>query len=44
LTTQLSFIQLGGGIAFGVYAEKKKLYTLLATPEMLVIEGVNLFV
>ena len=44
MTTQLSFIQLGGGIAFGVYAEKKKLYTLLVTPEMLVVEGTNILV
>ena len=28
--TQLSFIQLGGGIAVGVYAEQKKYYSLVA--------------
>ena len=38
---QLSFIQLGGGIAVGVNAEQKKFYTLLNTPEMLVLEGVS---
>jgi len=30
--TQLSFIQLGGGIAVGVQAEKAKYYSLLRTP------------
>jgi len=38
---QLSFIQLGGGIAVGVYAEEKKIYTLLDTPQMLVLEGAS---
>ncbi|KIM49808.1 hypothetical protein M413DRAFT_21946 [Hebeloma cylindrosporum] len=37
----LSFIQLGGGIAVGVYAEEKKIYTLLDTPQMLVLEGTS---
>ena len=38
---QLSFIQLGGGIAVGVNTEQKKFYTLLNTPEMLVLEGTS---
>lgn len=38
---QLSFIQLGGGIAVGINAEQKKFYTLLNTPEMLVLEGTS---
>ena len=32
---KLSFIQLGGGIAVGVYKEQKKYYSLLKTHEML---------
>ena len=39
--TQLSFIQLGGGIAIGVYAEQKKSYTLLDSPQMAVLEGTS---
>jgi len=35
----LSFIQLGGGVAVGVYAEKNKLYSLLFTPKILVSTG-----
>ena len=31
---KLSFIQLGGGIATGVYQQQKKFYSLTSTPEM----------
>jgi hypothetical protein len=36
--TQLSFIQLGGGIAFGVSLERKKYYTLLRDGELIAFE------
>jgi hypothetical protein len=32
--TQLSFIQLGGGIALGVQGKQKNRYSLFYTPEM----------
>ena len=41
LTTQLSIIQLGGGLAVGIYAQREKRYTLLDTPKMLVLEGIS---
>jgi hypothetical protein len=31
--TQLSFIQLGGGIALGVHTEQGKYFTLLPQPQ-----------
>jgi hypothetical protein len=40
--TKLSFIQLGGGIATGVYQQQKKLYSLTATPEMWVRRNISL--
>jgi len=33
---QLSFIQLGGGIATGIEARQEKYYSALSSPEMLV--------
>jgi hypothetical protein len=36
--TQLSFIQLGGGIASGVYTERKKYYTLLGGAKLMALE------
>ena len=38
---QLSFLQLGGGIAVGVHAEQRKFYTLLNQSEMLVLEDTS---
>jgi hypothetical protein len=35
---QLSFIQLGGGIAVGVYTEQRKYYTLLGGAKLMVTE------
>jgi hypothetical protein len=32
--TKLSFIQLGGGLATGVYQQQKKFYSLTSTPDM----------
>ena len=39
--TQLSFIQLGSGIAIGVYAKQEKSYTLLDSPQMAALEGTS---
>jgi len=36
---QLSIAQLGGGIGVGAHARQYKYYTLLNTPEMLLLEG-----
>ena len=33
--TQLSFIQLGGGIAVGIYGDEKKYYTSLGVTKMM---------
>jgi hypothetical protein len=40
--TQLSFIQLGGGIAVGVHTKRRKYYTLLGAPKRLSSNGVPL--
>jgi len=40
--TKLSFIQLGGGIATGVYQQQKKSYSLTTTPEMWVRRIISL--
>ncbi|KIM49811.1 hypothetical protein M413DRAFT_21948 [Hebeloma cylindrosporum] len=37
----LSFIQLGGGIAVGVHAQLKKFYSLLDTPQTVVLEATS---
>ena len=37
-STQLSFIQLGGGVAVGVYTEQRKCYTLLGGAKLMVSE------
>ena len=39
--SKLSFIQLGGGIATGVYQQQKKFYSLTSTPEMLVRRNIS---
>jgi len=38
---QLSFIQLGGGIAVGVHGEQKKFYSLLDAPQTVVLVGTS---
>ena len=38
---QLSFIQLGGGIAVGVYAEQERFYSLLDAPQNVVLVGTS---
>jgi len=40
--TKLSFIQLGGGIATGVYQKQKKFYSLTSTPDMQVRRNISL--
>jgi hypothetical protein len=41
LHAQLSFIQLGGGIAVGVHAEEVKFYTLLNASQNVVQVGAS---
>ena len=39
--TQLSSIQLGGGIAVGIQAKREKYYSVLDTPEMVVFANIS---
>ena len=39
--TQLSSIQLGGGIAVGVQAERAKYYSVLDAPETVVVVNIT---
>ena len=39
--TQLSFIQLGGGIAIGVQAEQEKYYSVLDAPDIVLFANIS---
>jgi len=39
--TQLSFIQLGGGIAVGVQAAREKYFSVLNTPDKVVFANIS---
>ena len=39
--TQLSFIQLGGGIAIGIQGEREKYYSVLNTPDIVVFSNLS---